>query len=300
VQGITEVHCSDVEKWYKWKGSEKVEASYRELSIEERFLHGGPWMSVETCAIHLNYILASEQYPLVAELNGRIVGELELYVGEERGKLGKTAFIDIIVVHKNFRRRGIGKALINEARRIAIEEGCDTLSVWPEERAVPFYRKCGLREVAYNVVHFLIEVNEHLVRSHEHIVKPFPSNYKSLEQMLFISPRTASAFTTWLKSRWTLVLGTVKVKSDEGYVPELGLVFELEGIKQWKEAWLKLWTEDLDKLLKSLLWLCMRAGERGWKKLHLLIEEGIYGKYISEKLPGKIEGKEQVLMERLR
>jgi len=35
--------------------------------------------------VHINYLLTHGQYPLVAELNGRVVGELELYVGEERG-----------------------------------------------------------------------------------------------------------------------------------------------------------------------------------------------------------------------
>lgn len=60
-----------------------MEASYEELSVEERWSHGGPWMSIETCSIHLNYLLTNNQYPLVAEINGRIVGELELYIGEE-------------------------------------------------------------------------------------------------------------------------------------------------------------------------------------------------------------------------
>lgn len=71
-RGITEVHCSDVDKWYKWKGGKKVEASYEELSVEERFLHGGPWMSIETCAIHLNYVLNSRQYPLIAKIDKKL------------------------------------------------------------------------------------------------------------------------------------------------------------------------------------------------------------------------------------
>jgi len=68
-----------------------------------------------------------------------VVGELELYVGDERGELGRTAFIDVLVVHRDYRGRGIGTALVRAAKRVAVEEGCRTVSVWPEEEAIPFY-----------------------------------------------------------------------------------------------------------------------------------------------------------------
>ena len=78
VKGIVDVNCSSVDKWFKYVNGKEVEAKYEELSIEERFSHGGPWMSIETWSIHLNYILTSKQYPLVAMVNGKVVGELEL------------------------------------------------------------------------------------------------------------------------------------------------------------------------------------------------------------------------------
>ncbi len=105
VRGIVEVHCSGVGEWVKRVDGREVEARYEDLSVEERFSHGGPWMSVETCAIHINNLLINEQYPLVAELDGRIVGELELYVGEDR-VLGRCGFIDVLEVHRDYRRAG--------------------------------------------------------------------------------------------------------------------------------------------------------------------------------------------------
>ena len=39
---------------------------YEALTIYERWLHGGPWMSVETCAILLNHLLLGAGIPLVA------------------------------------------------------------------------------------------------------------------------------------------------------------------------------------------------------------------------------------------
>lgn len=164
-----------------------VEASYEELSVEERFEHRGPWMSVETCAIHLNYLLVSGQCPLVAELEGRIVGELELYVGEETGVLGRTGFIDVLVVHRDYRRRGVGRALVERAREIARAGGCDTLSVWPEEEAVPFYEKCGLHDVAYRVAYVTLSTEQEL-RFREYEVSEYPRSYEGVRELLLISP----------------------------------------------------------------------------------------------------------------
>ncbi len=140
VKGIVEVHCSSIDKWVKRVNGKEVEAKYEELGIEEKFRHGGPWMSVETCAIHINYLLVYKQYPLIAKLNGRVVGELELYIGEERGILGRCAYIDVLEVHRNYRRRGIGRALVNKAIEIAQEHNCDTIAVWPMREAIEFYK----------------------------------------------------------------------------------------------------------------------------------------------------------------
>ena len=114
VKGIVDVYCSSVSKWFKRVGGKEVEAKYEDLTVAERFSLGGSWMSAETCAIHINNLLLNGQYPLIALLDGKIVGELELYVGEEKGILGKCGFIDVLEVHKSFRRRGVGKALVNK------------------------------------------------------------------------------------------------------------------------------------------------------------------------------------------
>ena len=92
---ITQVHCSDIQKWYRKVDNEKIETNYEDLDIVERWSHGGPWMSIETCSIQINHLLVNDQFPLVAELKGRIVGELELYIGKEKGFLGKCAYIDV-------------------------------------------------------------------------------------------------------------------------------------------------------------------------------------------------------------
>ena len=49
---ISAIHCSHVETWRQ--GGEGKPAPYATLPLYERWLHGGPWMSVETCTVHLN------------------------------------------------------------------------------------------------------------------------------------------------------------------------------------------------------------------------------------------------------
>ena len=301
VRGIVDVHCSDVKRWYKRVGGRRAEARYEDLSVEERFEHGGPWMSVETCAVHLNYVLVSGQHPLVAELEGKIIGELELYVGEECGRLGKTAFIDVLEVHRDYRRRGVGRALVEGARRIAVEEGCETLSVWPEERAVGFYRKCGLGEEVYGIVHVVVDTAsakepEGAMRAVEREL----TSYDDLANKLFVTPRMFSSFAAWLKSRWSIALESRALKPYEGVVPELDAAFIIDPIRlREREARLSLWVRDAGQAPEALALLCWEARRMRTAKLHIVAERSILEEAMKRGLPMRVVSEEVVLAERL-
>jgi len=117
VKGIVDVYCSSVSKWYRFLNGVRVEASYDELSVTDKWAHGGPWMSVEMRAIHLNYVLTSKQYPLVAVLDGRVVGELELYISFENSVLERHGWIDVLKAHRECRRQGVGWKLVEKSER---------------------------------------------------------------------------------------------------------------------------------------------------------------------------------------
>ncbi|RLF06018.1 MAG: GNAT family N-acetyltransferase [Thermoprotei archaeon] len=298
VRGIVEVHCSDVREWRRLVEETGARASYEELSVEDKFLHGGPWMSVETCAIHLNYLLTAGQHPLVAELDGRVVGELELYIGEERGALGRTGYIDVLVVHRDYRGRGIGRRLVEEAKRIAAHEGCDAISVWPERRAVPFYEKCGLRRVAYRVLHVVVSVA--CCEAPNTSLREFPQSYEELADMWFLAPRIYSSFTAWLKSRWSYALRVAWTKLYEAYVPSLDAALVLEGVPlKSGEARLSLWIGDVSRAREALLYACGKAAGLGVRRLHLLAEEAVCRQLVKG-LAAEAVGEEVVLMEELR
>jgi len=150
--GIVEVHCSDVEEWYHYENGQRKEPdSYDNLTLKERSLHGGPWMSIETCAIHLNNLLLNGQIPLVAKIEGRIVGELELFISEERinGRTKKIAHIDVLEVHREFRGQGMGRELVKTVEEFARKKKCELLTVTPEKEAVGLYEKAGIKGILH-------------------------------------------------------------------------------------------------------------------------------------------------------
>ncbi|WP_424356648.1 N-acetyltransferase family protein [Methanocella sp. MCL-LM] len=140
---ICEVHRSHVSRWYRIVGSEQFDVEYDHLSVEERWGFGGPWMSPETCAIHLNNLLLMRHLPCVAELDGHIVAEMEMFLGREGEPYGRNCHIGLLYVHKDYTGTGIGISLIRHARELARERGCESLTVSAMPHNEAFYLKCG-------------------------------------------------------------------------------------------------------------------------------------------------------------
>src|SRR5690349_20557087 len=88
-------------------------ARYEDLTLYERWQHGGPWMSIETCAVHLNRLLAGSGVPLVAEDDqGQVLAEAEVYESFEPAPYGHHLHIGVIVTHADFLRQKLGTALV--------------------------------------------------------------------------------------------------------------------------------------------------------------------------------------------
>ena len=169
------------------------------LSVGERYLRGGPWMSVETCSIHINALLLENQLPVVAELDGRIVGEAEVFFSEESlgGKTRRIAHLDVIEVHPDFRWKGIGRALVEFVEEIARERRAEFITTQPEEGAVGFYRKLGFDELLYEGI--LVEVPAGEFESAE--VKPlgfFP--WEAVKSLELVAGRFQSSYDMWFSS----------------------------------------------------------------------------------------------------
>ena len=78
---------------------------------------------------------------LVFETDGKVVGVI-------RGNYdGSRAMIHQLSVHPTYQRRGIGRALVEEAVKKFKEMGAPTVSATVTERSFPFFQKVGFRKI---------------------------------------------------------------------------------------------------------------------------------------------------------
>lgn len=149
VDALVEVECSDIEKWYHYSSKGRGdEAQYDSLSSMERYMHGGPWTDRESLIQYWEYIERLDVIPLVAEINGRIVGYIDVLFSDEL-PLGSFLYLDVLMVHRDFRRRGVATALIKESERLASKRKMMSVLVEPQESEGPsgqLYRSCGFEK----------------------------------------------------------------------------------------------------------------------------------------------------------
>jgi GNAT superfamily N-acetyltransferase len=84
----------------------------------------------------------------VAEVGGRIVGvqPMELFPYEWSGRRLTGAMLTGVVVHPEFRRRGLFSRLIGACEKEAWQRGADFITTMPNERSRPGFLKLGYRE----------------------------------------------------------------------------------------------------------------------------------------------------------
>lgn len=80
------------------EGGHVQDVPYEALTIYERWLHGGPWMSIETGALHLSHLLRGGVLPVVALIDGRVCAYAEAYPGIEPDPFGAHLHITHPVV----------------------------------------------------------------------------------------------------------------------------------------------------------------------------------------------------------
>lgn len=84
----------------------------------------------------------------VAEVHNKVIGFVTLYYLDVFHHSGPVACIQELVVTEEFRGRGVGKSLVDFAKRKAIEKHCHGLEVatdlW-QSGAKSFYESCGLQ-----------------------------------------------------------------------------------------------------------------------------------------------------------
>lgn len=108
---------AQVSIWQRWDARGRVEdVTYSALSIYERWLHGGVWMSLETAAIHLGRLLLGAGYAWVAERDGTVVGYLEAYHGVEPEPFGAHFHIGALILESDIAHNGVDRQLVDAVK----------------------------------------------------------------------------------------------------------------------------------------------------------------------------------------
>jgi ribosomal protein S18 acetylase RimI-like enzyme len=118
---ITALYNATIETWTRRTiDGESVPAEYAELTLFERWLNGGPWASVEMCAVHIaNLLRGSDSFPVVAEVEGHVGAEGEVFVGHEPEPFGHHINIPKLAVHSDYSGLGLDSALLTYIQQIA-------------------------------------------------------------------------------------------------------------------------------------------------------------------------------------
>ena len=136
IPGVVECERASIDKWYFYSSlSEKTESTFEELTPEQRWIHGGPTMDQTLLRKHWMELKRDifDTYDIYVALEkNRVVG----FIGVQYGKeflLGKHAYVDLLLVHPNSRRKGIARQLLQHVENISKSNDCDNIFVFPDE-----------------------------------------------------------------------------------------------------------------------------------------------------------------------
>jgi GNAT superfamily N-acetyltransferase len=273
--GICEVYRSEVDAWYRTlPDGSRVPSRYEDLSLFERFLHGGPWMDPEGCSAHLRGVLASGQRPLVAVEGDRVVGEMEVVVGPDH-RWGRTAHIDVLNVERGFQRKGAGRALVLDARRWAKEAACATLSTNPEAAAVGFYHKCGLVNVLARQQELRLSVEAAGTEGSSELLPGPIRSFAPLEPLDHVLGRFQTSFANWVRWDWSVPGLTDRLKQEEGAMPSRGAYYRLcQSPVRERSVYLYAWAPDASELPDLLRSCVRRAKALGYDTVETTVDRG--------------------------
>jgi hypothetical protein len=168
-QAIAALFQQQIPVWQRVTADGRVQnVPYDSLTIYERWTHGGPWMSIETGAIHLSRLLRGAGMTLLAEADGQISAYAEVYPGEEPAPFGPHLHLGHLIYRDDINS---AKALLRTLIDIAQSNSSKlTVSLASgEESTDPLYSELRLQPLTTVQRHHLpartgqgfYKVNEH-------------------------------------------------------------------------------------------------------------------------------------------
>ncbi|NWF69005.1 MAG: hypothetical protein HXY40_07960 [Chloroflexi bacterium] len=127
---ISALFRARISAWQRWDTLGRVQdTDYETLTIYERWLHGGAWMSIETAALHLGALLLGAGVALVAQVGAEVGAYLEAYHSVEPPPFGSNLSPAHIVVGSAHANIGLDTMLLDALRAKAKTQKCERLTV---------------------------------------------------------------------------------------------------------------------------------------------------------------------------
>lgn len=87
---------------------------------------------------------SSLNFGFVVEINNKVIGYASLHVIDKINR--RSCLIEDVVIHKNYRSKGIGRDLINHLINFSKNKKCDKIILNSSESNVIFYEKLGFEK----------------------------------------------------------------------------------------------------------------------------------------------------------
>ncbi len=87
---------------------------------------------------------SSSNFGFVVEINNKVIGYASLHVIDKINR--RSCLIEDVVIHKNYRSKGIGRDLINHLINFSKNKKCDKIILNSSESNVIFYEKLGFEK----------------------------------------------------------------------------------------------------------------------------------------------------------
>ena len=146
-QAISNLFRARIERWQRMDEQGQVQdLTYDDLTIYERWLHGGAWMSIETGALWLSHLLRGAGNPYVLEDSDTIVGYIETYTGEEPAPYGYHLHLGQLVTADNSdtQKDALMQFLLEQAGSIGkLTVSCTAY----DNDTISFYKRYGMSSI---------------------------------------------------------------------------------------------------------------------------------------------------------
>lgn len=144
---ITAIYIARHKPWTRRAANgEPLEVDYEHLTLYERWLNAGPWASVEMCAVHLaNLLRGVDGIPLVAEINGEVGAEAEIFIGREADPFGHHINLSTLAVLPDQENAGLSSALLTYIRQIGEAIRCRAVTIAQIGEDTALYEHHGYR-----------------------------------------------------------------------------------------------------------------------------------------------------------